>query len=667
MRLLNVRTLKLESFINPSDVKYAILSHTWGEEEVLYEDFQQPQKIHYNFGLRPTWSGKIAAAKVTSSCARALKDGFDYIWIDTCCIDKSSSAELSEAINSMFQWYRQATRCYAYLEDVDLAGDDTRGPDGGCGWKKTVLAGSRWFTRGWTLQELIAPPALELYDCCWKSIGTRDEMALQEITGIPRVILHSRGWDAQSLGCVSAACKMSWAANRETTRPEDEAYCLMGLFNVNMPLLYGEGRKAFLRLQEEIIRTTSDQSILAHNRPDKKAIGGILADEPSQFVNNLAKSRDISLQAWAYVAGELSLDVWLVNVDFKRQAAILDCTYFACDRVLDAGSADLSSLGKVEGEQLSWPVIIISKMPGAQSKYIRSDSKLRKIVADDWGEVVLVTYWTPRPSRYLPFNRFCERLGGELINLDGYGECKSIFLRIHDERISANLGVDCAEPKINMTAARRQRITLVSSPDSYFGGTLQRNTALEVREIELPNSLELRSKVSFDYISGSGSGNGGTYTTMAHNLIGVTGFWVQTRTNPITIIQERGRITTMPWFNWDISRTLKFFVLWELCWYFELPLRVESDRTGRAVKILRPDEFFDGEDEAGPDPWSTVIERLSGGPGCAETVGFVESCLKSRNGSVEDKIEIGGLWTSAKFSQVSVLNRRFPRLDIKVE
>lgn len=332
MRLLNVRTLKLESFINPSDVKYAILSHTWGEEEVLYEDFQQPQKIHYNFGLRPAWSGKFAAAKVTSSCARALKDGFDHIWIDTCCIDKSSSAELSEAINSMFQWYGQATRCYAYLEDVDLAGDDTRGPDaGGCGWKKTVLAGSRWFTRGWTLQELIAPPALEFYDCCWKSIGTRDEMApvLEEITGIPRVILHRSqcGPPTWLLGCVSAACKMSWAAKRETTRPEDEAYCLMGLFNVNIPLLYGEGRKAFLRLQEEIIRTTSDQSILAHDRPDEKAIGGILADGPSQFATNIARSRDISLQTWAYVAGELSLDVWLIDVDGIRQAAILDCTY----------------------------------------------------------------------------------------------------------------------------------------------------------------------------------------------------------------------------------------------------------------------------------------------------------------------------------------------------
>lgn len=337
--------------------------------------------------------------------------------------------------------------------------------------------------------------------------------------------------------------------------------------------------------------------------------------------------------------------------------------------MLDAESADLSSLGKVEGEQLSWPVIIISKMPGAQSKYIRSDAKLRKIVADDWGEVALVNYRRPRPSRYFPLSRPYPSLSGELINLDMYGECKSIFLRIHDERISAYLGVDCAEPKIDMTAARRQRITLVSSPDSDFDGTLQRSTPLEVREVDLPDSLELRSKVSFDHIFGSISDTGGTYRTMGCNSIGVTGFWVQTRTKPITI--REGDRTTAIAFNWANMpggvKTLKFFVLWELCWCFELPLRIESNRTGTAVKILRPDEFFDGEDEAGPDPWSTVIERLSGGPGFAETVVFVESCLKSRNVSVEDKIEIGGLWTSAKFSQVSVLNRRFPRLDIKVE
>lgn len=221
-----------------------------------------------------------------------------------------------------------------------------------------------------------------------------------------------------------------------------------------------------------------------------------------------------------------------------------------------------------------------------------------------------------------------------------------------------------------MTAARRQRITLIPSPDSDFGGTLQRNTPLEVREIDLPNSLELRSKVSFDLIfeSSYGSGTGGTYGTMNCKSFGVTGFWVQTRANPNTIRERDGTVSTWMWTNISggISRTLKFFVVWELSPGFQLPLQIESDKIGTAVKILRPDEFFDGEDEAGLDPWSTVIERLSGG--CAKTRAFVLGGLsKSRNKPVEDKIEIGGLWTSAKFSQVSVLNRRFLRLDIKVE
>lgn len=223
-----------------------------------------------------------------------------------------------------------------------------------------------------------------------------------------------------------------------------------------------------------------------------------------------------------------------------------------------------------------------------------------------------------------------------------------------------------------MTAARRQRITLVPSPESDLGGTLQRNTPLEVREVDLPNNLELRSKLSFDPILETSSGTGGTYRTMDCKSVGVTGFWVQTRTGPITIRERDGTFSSWKLPSWanmsdGISRTLKFFVLWELSWGFELPLRIESVRTGTAVKILRPDEFFDGEDEAGPDPWSTVIERLSGGMGYA-ALACVGNCLhKSRDEPVEDKIEIGGLSISAKFSQVSVLNRRFPRLEIKVE
>ncbi|KAH8690370.1 heterokaryon incompatibility protein-domain-containing protein, partial [Phaeosphaeriaceae sp. PMI808] len=266
MRLINTKTFRLESFLG-SIPEYAILSHTWDQGELLFED------VH---GINPAIPiDKRGYLKFRDSCLRARKDGYDYIWVDTCCIDKSSSAELSEAINSMFKWYRDAKVCYAYLSDITI----------GSTW---TFENSRWFSRGWTLQELIAPDRVEFYDRNWGKIGERNLMApaLAQITRIDKEILSrggSRDCDHRllltsdtskiCLGCgtnlaierilssYSIATRMGWAAGRRTTRDEDIAYCLMGIFDVNMPLLYGEGQKAFIRLQEELIRTTSDQSI----------------------------------------------------------------------------------------------------------------------------------------------------------------------------------------------------------------------------------------------------------------------------------------------------------------------------------------------------------------------------------------------------------------------
>ena len=191
--------------------------------------------------------------KIQFSCAQAAKDGYGYIWVDTCCIDKSSSAELSEAINSMYKWYQNAEKCYAYLADV---------PTGADLWpKQSSFRRSRWFTRGWTLQELIAPSNLIFYSAEWLYLGTRYVLSslLTEITGVDYTILAG----ARGIENASIAKKMSWASNRVTTRVEDIAYCLMGLFAVNMPMLYGEGDRAFIRLQEEIIKNSDDQSLFA--------------------------------------------------------------------------------------------------------------------------------------------------------------------------------------------------------------------------------------------------------------------------------------------------------------------------------------------------------------------------------------------------------------------
>ncbi|XTI86524.1 HET-domain-containing protein [Cenococcum geophilum] len=170
MRLLNTRTVTLETFIGKSVPGYAILSHTWAEEEILFEDMQTAN------GHLPTH--KKGYAKVRDSCSQAQRDGHKYIWIDTCCIDKSSSAELSEAINSMFNWYRSSSICYAYLIDVQEGNDNS-------------FKQSRWFTRGWTLQELIAPTRVEFYDQTWCKLGERKSMAslLSKITGIDEGLL----------------------------------------------------------------------------------------------------------------------------------------------------------------------------------------------------------------------------------------------------------------------------------------------------------------------------------------------------------------------------------------------------------------------------------------------------------------------------------------------
>lgn len=267
MRLLNALTGKLEEFFDDDIPPYAILSHTWGKKEVQFKDIEE------------RYTGD--STKIEGCCNQAIVDGLDYVWIDTCCIDKSSSAELSEAINSMFAWYEGAQVCYAYL--VDVPERDTGAHDLESAFRK-----SRWFTRGWTLQELLAPRRVVFYDRSWTSIGAKDDTIdegsfnslLSEITGIPIRCFISSYYIRRA----PAAVKMSWAARRKTTRVEDMAYSLLGLFKVNMPLLYGEKEKAFIRLQEVIMGSSDDQSILAwgFNKPPSTR-GGLLARSPSEF------------------------------------------------------------------------------------------------------------------------------------------------------------------------------------------------------------------------------------------------------------------------------------------------------------------------------------------------------------------------------------------------
>ncbi|EON68800.1 hypothetical protein W97_08058 [Coniosporium apollinis CBS 100218] len=218
---------------------------------------------------------KAGYKKIRYACAQAVRHGFHYTWIDTCCIDKSSSAELSEAINSMYSWYRQAEVCYAYLADVP-ANVDTKTMD-------SAFAKSRWFTRGWTLQELIGPSSLIFFSNDWIELGLKWDLQdiLSKITGIDADILTGM----KDIETASVAKRMSWASDRATTRVEDIAYCLMGLFSVNMPMLYGEGDKAFIRLQEEIMKHSDDQSLFAWTDPTAPPYSwhGLLAKSPADF------------------------------------------------------------------------------------------------------------------------------------------------------------------------------------------------------------------------------------------------------------------------------------------------------------------------------------------------------------------------------------------------
>ncbi|KAK1751428.1 hypothetical protein QBC47DRAFT_391778 [Echria macrotheca] len=224
---------------------------------------------------------KSGYKKILGACRLAKADDFKWLWVDTNCIDKTSSAELSEAINSMYEWYRRAKVCYAYLSDVP-------GPKG-LPESLDMFKRSRWFTRGWTLQELLAPPKIKFYGASWIFLGTTDKgimewspfnRLLSDITGIPLGYLDG----SFLMSSASVAQRMSWAARRETTRVEDRAYSLLGIFGVNMPMLYGEGERAFLRLQEEIIKNSADQSIFAwgFGQPTG-ALDGLLARSPSEF------------------------------------------------------------------------------------------------------------------------------------------------------------------------------------------------------------------------------------------------------------------------------------------------------------------------------------------------------------------------------------------------
>lgn len=359
MRLINLETLALESFTGYGKIPcYAILSHTWGPDEVTYAEMMTSpreelekragyQKI-LKFGqfvrdrdhARP--AGRIiprceggdrrSGRKYNASPLRLATRRPTHIWVDTCCIDKSSSSELSEAINSMFAWYQQAAFCVAFLEDYDHPGGEA---DSKVKLDEDAFKHCRWFTRGWTLQELLAPGVLYFVDKNWVFLGAKPGLKDQvsAASDIDAKFLVDGVWRKANI-----AKRLSWAAKRETTRPEDLAYCLLGVFGVHMPLLYGEGgHSAFIRLQEEITKEFDDHSIFAWGRRNQARNGpwnespnvhlGAFASHPSQFLGlaDLKTYPGDEEEPYTVTNKGIRIRLPIVQVDSKTKIAIIRC------------------------------------------------------------------------------------------------------------------------------------------------------------------------------------------------------------------------------------------------------------------------------------------------------------------------------------------------------
>ncbi|KAK4498813.1 hypothetical protein PRZ48_009323 [Zasmidium cellare] len=425
MRLLRNDTLELQNFTDESKIpRYAILSHTWlrpeAGEEVLFADMDDI----------PTAQTKKGWSKLEFACRQAAKDGLNYVWIDTCCIDKSSSAELSESINSMYRWYSNSHVCYIHLDNpldssngetaaeetsnvaacatalhvatescgssaihtvIDVSGHvvDSRRTESSQNGQRSLISGQfdstggvsieepgdstvphgrvkpnlsindiaelvqcRWFTRGWTLQEMIASPRAVFYDQSGRKVGLLKDLAdfVADITGVHADLLRGN----RPLDSFSISQKMHWASNRVTTRIEDQAYSLLVIFDVSLAVIYGEGERAFQRLQEELLRVYSDHTIFAwgyevqpgsgnsEQKPSRRAPpdpSDLLAKSPADFSDvacrALTSSRRGERQREYEVSGrciKFTLPVFGApangELENKREwAAVLNCCF----------------------------------------------------------------------------------------------------------------------------------------------------------------------------------------------------------------------------------------------------------------------------------------------------------------------------------------------------
>ena len=293
MRVITTDTLEFEDFESKDpDQPYAMLSHVWGEEEVNYTTYEKIDKKQISREAPRGYSDGLS--KILWGCHMARQDGFKYFWTDTCCINKSNQGdhtELDTSIRSMFKWYRNAAVCYAYLTTVTASPGQVKESHRAFLEKKVLdeetdkekWISKQWFTRGWTLQELLAPRKVHFFNSRWEYIGSKAELTKQ-------IQLATKIRDLADFRFASTAAKLSWAAGRNTTRPEDRIYSLFGIFDVSMDIRYGEGEeRAFLRLQEQIIKRSPDESIFAW-KSNRLQASGLLAP----WIDCFADSGDVT-------------------------------------------------------------------------------------------------------------------------------------------------------------------------------------------------------------------------------------------------------------------------------------------------------------------------------------------------------------------------------------
>lgn len=310
MRLINCSTLQLEEYA-ANIPRYAVLSHRWLDIEISFHDFLDLSAGCEREGLS---TNHRAFFKVRKTCEAALTYGQTHVWIDTCCIDKTNSTELSEAINSMFKWYKRAELCLIYFYDVEELGQ---------------LQSSSWFTRGWTLQELLAPSKRVFVNCEWKKLGvidgSTDNDLSQMVSAITRIPRSAMMHEYHNRPQYSVAQIMSWAAGRVTTKEEDMAYCLMGLFDVHMPLIYGEGKQAFQRLQQHIMEQSADDSLFAFGQRNR--LSNFLALTPDDF-RDCASVFLVAERLYPYKLTNVGLEIMvqLLPEQDDTKTVVLNCT-----------------------------------------------------------------------------------------------------------------------------------------------------------------------------------------------------------------------------------------------------------------------------------------------------------------------------------------------------